>query len=209
MRTMFYARLENKETPVRVYFKDGVCKTGNQVVLDKMESVRIQYTGQRQREIKNRNLIPPQFMGEQDPPKGSVKKIEINETGSEVKAPKPKREKAIIDPALITDMKRYAEENKTITETAKALEMPYAKIATLAKKEGITFKAGIKGRQSKGPKEPNDPAIVASLKRLAGEGKTAGQASKELGIVWYKVLNIAKVEGIVFQKGQRGRKAKP
>jgi hypothetical protein len=54
-----------------------------------------------------------------------------------------------IDLVLLEGMKRVASEGKTLKQAEMELSTPYATLFYLAKKEGLVFKAGVKGRPKK------------------------------------------------------------
>lgn len=122
-----------------------------------------------------------------------------------VKGKKGKKSIKAIDPALIENMKRCASEGKTLKESETALNVAYAKLALLARKNGITFKAGVKGKPSSGIKKQLDPELTAKVKACVTEGLTVSLTVKRLNVPWFEIVKIAKAENLTFVKGKRGR----
>lgn len=143
----------------RVYFRDGICRTP--ATLDMVlhggyswDSIRVSGNTEPQAHLKFKSrksyepvVIPPQFAGQQNPPKFAVKETVLD---SEGKAVAPKRgKKSSITADVIAKVVAVASEGKTMRETEALLGIPYSTLAALAKKQSITFKAGKKGRQKK------------------------------------------------------------
>ncbi len=117
------------------------------------------------------------------------------------------REAKPADPALLAEMAKLAL-FMTIKEAADSLKMAKPALYTLAKKNGIKFVAGKKGRQATGEVKVIDPALVENVKRCQSEGKTVSQTTKELNVEWFVIVKIAKQENLEFVKGKRGRAKK-
>jgi len=108
------------------------------------EPVRLRFEDKRNKAPLN---IPIEFLGYQNPPKVAVKPVELDAEGKALPAKRGK--KSSITPAILLEMKRLAGEDKTLKETETALGIAYATLFQTAKKEGITFKKGKKGRKKK------------------------------------------------------------
>ena len=148
--------------------------------------------------------IPAEFMGIQNPPKA----IPTPTMDAEGK-PKVKRQRGlVISPETMDEIKKLAEEGKTLKQTEAETGVPYAKLNALAKEHGITFVKGKKGRQASGIVKPIDPELVAKVKACVSEGLTVSQTTKKLGVAWFEIVKVAKAENLTFVKGKPGKQKK-
>ena len=205
----------------RIYFRDGVCRTPQafeKVTADESgysweglktsgDTSPAEKTKQRRRVVYGPVVIDPQFMGIQNPPKVAPKAPELDAEGH-VKAPRQRG--LVISPETMAEIKKLAEEGKTLKQTEAETGIPYAKLTSLSKEHGITFVKGKKGKQGSGIVKPLDPELVANVKACVAEGLTVSQTTKKLGVAWFEIVKVAKAETLTFVKGQRGRqKNKP
>lgn len=253
----------------RVYFRDGICRTP--ATLDMVlqggyswEGIKTSGNTEPAQHLKFKSrksyepvVIPPQFAGQQNPPKAVAKEPVLDSEGKAI--PKVVRNKVTpelitnlrrlagegktlkeaeaelsvgystllktakvneinfqrklraskalpVDPALLDNMKRCAGEGKTLKETETALNIPYAKLSLLARKNSIAFKAGKKGKQASGIKKELDPVLVSKVKALCEAGKTVSETTKELNVPWFEIVKVAKQENLTFVKGKRGKR---
>jgi hypothetical protein len=197
--------LGNKQ---RVYFRDGVCLTPTALetvmngqynwdtIKKSGDTTPVERTKQRRRVVYGPVVIDPQYLGLQNPPKVAPKA--------------PRQRGLVISPETMAEIKKLAEEGKTLKQTEAETGIPYAKLNALGKEHGITFVKGKKGKQGSGIVKPLDPELIAKVKACVAEGLTVSQTTKHLGVAWFEIVKIAKAETLTFVKGQRGRqKNKP
>lgn len=210
MRKMLTFTKDNDR--VRVLYSEGVCKTPDalaKVMNGGYAWESVKQTGdntlpEKMKFIpKKQNPNDPRFLGIQNPPKAQPKPVEKNEDGTD-KAVRT-RHASNITPAILDSLKSLAEAGKTIMETSTELGISYANVSVAAKKHGITFVKGKKGKK-KGVVKALDPALIEKMKGLT-DG-TIKQASIALDIPYPKLYILAKDNGIVFKAGQRGRTKK-
>ena len=201
----------------RVYFRNGICR--NPQTLELVMANREAYSWDKIKTTGNTEpmqhmkfkaqkhygnvVIPAQFAGQQEPPKMAPKEVILDADG---KALPPKRgKKSSITPEIIESMKKLAEEGKTIKQAETLLGLSYPTIFQNAKKEGIVFAKGKKGRQAKAVNLVGlDPDLMNKIKQCAREGKSLAQTSRQLEIPYPMLVKLAKKDSLVFVKGKKG-----
>ena len=195
----------------RIFWRDGICTKPDalqEVLADNSGynwlSVRTKgitfVEPQSRRRMKSRKMNPnlPEFLGLQVAVK-QEKEIIMDETGQPVVSLRKKR--VGLSPENLAAIKVASEAGKTFNEASTELGLPVALIRYTAKKQGLTFKAGKRGR-AKGEVKAVDPELLAKVKAVVEAGKTVSEAKTELGVSAAILKGVATKAGLVFVKGK-------
>ena len=196
---------------VRCLWVNGECKTPEafqKIVAGGYSWLYIRSSGDNTPKVHlkfvSKKLNPdlrPDLLGEQNPPKAQPKPVEHNEDGTE----KPKRNRLNVTPEMVTKMTTLVGEGKTLMLASAELGIPYASLVALAKKEGIKFVKGQRGKKRKEAK-PTDTALLDKIKTFTH--LTVKEAAVALEMSYPTLYVLAKKEGIVFKAGKRGKPKK-
>jgi hypothetical protein len=202
----------------RVYIRDGVVRnkavmelaTANgfhceNVVVkgDPLFQPALRFKDKRE---KVRVEVPAEFLGLQTAAKVTAPAlVEHDETGAVIPPVEKKRgKKSSITPELLESIKKEAEAGKTLTEASEALGIPYPTLAFTAKKNGIAFVKGKKGKK----KSAKAPALNVDLDAVRVQhalGVTMMDAAAALGVGYPLIVKAAKLLALKFAPGKRGR----
>ncbi len=210
---------------VRVLWSNGVCRTPDNLARVTATEGEFAWSGVK---ISGDNTLPgklkfhpktvnaddPSFLGVQNPPKVKPVMVEtVAEDGTVTETEKVKKTRKAVSytPEVLTQIKSLAEAGKTRMEVSTETGISYANLTNLAKKEGIEFVKGKKGRV-KGTKierapKPVDAELLAKVGALALEGKTCREASAILDMRYASLYIFAKKHNVMFKAGVKGRKA--
>lgn len=204
----------------RVYIRDGAVR--NKPVLELVgapdsmfycETVRVKgdpLAVPRLRFVDKRDKapleIPLEFLGLQTAAKVSAPApVVTDETGAVIPPVEKKRgKKSSITPEMLEGIKKEAEAGKTLTEASEALGIPYPTLAFTAKKNGIAFVKGKKGKKKSG----TAPAISVDLDAVRAQhalGVTMKDAATALGVGYPLIVKAAGLLELKFTPGKRGR----
>lgn len=148
---------------IRILWSDGICKTP--AALEKVMNGGwawddIKTSGNTTPKpplkfvAKKPSADDPRFLGLQNPPKAQPKPVEKDEDGTE--KPRRGRKPSNITPELVEKMKALAP-TMTLKQAEQELGISYANLHNAAKKHGVEF---VKGKRGKPKKVLDKPAEV-------------------------------------------------
>jgi hypothetical protein len=199
----------------RIYFRDGVCHTPQAFekvtanesgyswngIKSSGDTSPVERLKHRRRIAYGPVEIPAEFAGQQNPPRA----VKASVLDSEGQPKAPRQRGLVISTETLDEIKKLAEEGKTLKQTELETGVSYAKLTALGKEYGLMFVKGKKGRQASGVAKALDPELVAKVKVCVADGFTVSQTTKQLGVAWFEIVKVAKAENLVFVKGARGR----
>lgn len=154
MRKLLKYRTEDGQL-IRVLYTNGVCRTPE--ALEKVFNSNVSWEGistsgdttpmpNLKFVSKKMDADNPEFLGLQNPPKVQPKPVEMDKNGTE--KPKRGRKPSNITPEIVEKMKDLAS-TMTLKQAEKELGISYANLFNTAKKNGIEFVKGQRGRKKK------------------------------------------------------------